>query len=97
MIGRMDVPPAGDEAPQKRPEIDYPGPWDYQIIGEDEQRVRIAVAGIVGNVEYMLSRANISKKGRYVSLLLTVVVKDEAERLSIFHALRQHADVRYVL
>lgn len=77
--------------------LDYPCPWDYHIIGEDEHKLRIAVAGIVGNVEYVLSLANRSKKGRYLSLHLTLEVEDEEHRLRIFEELRQHADVRYVL
>ena len=82
---------------QRRPAIDYPCPWDYQIIGKDEQSLRIAVAGILGNVEYMLTKANLSRKGRYCSLHLTVVVQNEEQRIAIFEDLRRHGDVLYVL
>ena len=77
--------------------LTYPCRWDYHVIGEDEQTLRIAVAGVVGNVEYVLSLANRSKRGRYLSMHLTVVVQDEAHRLRLFEELREHADVRYVL
>ena len=77
--------------------LTYPCRWDYHVIGEDEHRLRIAVAGVVGNVEYVLSLANRSRRGRYLSLHLTVEVLDEAHRLRIFEELRRHADVRYVL
>ena len=77
--------------------IDYPCRWDYQVIGEDEQRMRIAVAGIVGNVDYELTLAHISENARYCSLHLSLEVESQERRLSIFEQLRHHADVRYVL
>jgi hypothetical protein len=81
----------------REPRIEYPCAWDYHVIGADEQALRIAVAGIVGNVEYMLSLAHVSAKGRYCSLHLTVEVPNEERRLEIFDELRRHADVRFVL
>ena len=81
----------------REPRIDYPCSWDYQLIGEDEQRMRIAVAGVVGNVEYVLTLANRSEKARYCSLHLTLQVASAEQRVAIFEELRRHADVRYVL
>ena len=81
----------------ERLEIDYPSRWDYRLIGEDEARIRIAVAGIVGNVDYLLTFANRSKKARYVSLQLSLEVASEEERVGIFEELRRHEDIRYVL
>ncbi len=81
----------------RRPEIEYPCAWDYQIIGMEEQELRIAVTGIVGNVDHVLTLANRSRKGRYCSVHLTIEVADEEHRLALFEALRQHEAVRYVL
>ena len=77
--------------------IEYPCRWDYQLIGEDEQRMRIAVAGILGNVDYVLTLANRSRKARYCSLHLSLEVESAERRVGIFEELRRHADVRYVL
>ncbi len=76
--------------------IDYPCPWDYQIIGSDEQRMRNAVALLVEG-KYVLTLGNRSKKARYMSLHLTVEVQSEVERLRLFEALRKHDDITYVL
>jgi putative lipoic acid-binding regulatory protein len=81
----------------REPRIDYPCSWDYQLIGEDEQRMRIAVAGIVGNVEYVLTLAHRSEKARYCSLHQTLDVESAEQRVAIFEELRRHTDVRYVL
>jgi hypothetical protein len=77
--------------------IRYPCPWDYQIIGEDEDAIRSVVGETLGAAEYVLTLANRSRKGRYVSLHLTVRVRDESQRTGIFEALRSDVRVRYVL
>ena len=88
---------ADSSEPDRKPVIEYPCNWDYRVIGEDEHKLRIAVAGIAGNVPYMLTRGNISKKARYLSLQLTIEVRDENERNQLFESLSQHEDVKYVL
>jgi putative lipoic acid-binding regulatory protein len=80
----------------RKPDIAYPGPWTYRIIGEDEARMRAAVVEVVGVVDYTLELSNQSSGGRYRSLELELVVVDEAHRLAVFDALKNHADIRFV-
>ena len=80
----------------RKPEIDYPCTWSYRIIGADELRMRLAVRGIVGEAEHALTLGLESAHGKYRSLQLELVVRDEAHRLSIFDALKIHPDVRFV-
>ncbi len=77
--------------------IDYPCPWDYRLIGEDEARMRAAVAEVVGAAPHVLTLANRSRTMRYCSLQLTLQVHDEAERVGTFERLRRLSAVRYVL
>ena len=81
---------------ERKPEIAYPCPWSYRILGSDETRMREAVRAIVGAAQYDLKLSNESRGGKYRSLELELVVADETQRLSIFEALRVHADVRFV-
>ena len=81
---------------ERKPEIDYPCPWSYRIIGSDEAQMRVAVREIVGERDYKLELSNESHGGKYRSLELEVVVVDEAQRLAIFDALRKHAQIRFV-
>lgn len=80
----------------RKPDITYPCPWSYRILGSDESRMRDAVRAIVGTAQYDLKLSNESRGGKYRSLELEIVVADEVQRLSIFEALRVHADVRFV-
>ncbi len=85
------------QLPGRRPAIDYPCVWSYQVIGADEARLRGAIASAVGAREHALRLTKRSSSGKYCSLLLEVGVEDEAQRLAIFEALAGHRDVRFVL
>ena len=85
------------QLPDRRPEIDYPTSWSYQVIGGDEESVRRAVAEVVLERRHTLRLTNKSRTGKYCSLLLELEVVDEADRLALFEALAAHADVRIVL
>jgi len=80
-----------------RPEIEYPTRWTYKVIGEDESRLRAAIATIVGNREHGIDFSHASTQGKYVSLTLEVVVHDEDERNTIFGELGKHVDVKVVM
>ncbi len=80
----------------QRPEITYPCAWSYRVIGADEQRLRAVIVKVLGDTEHSLRLAHESSHGRYRSLALEVVVRDEAHRNSIFSALGQHPDVRFI-
>lgn len=81
----------------RKPEIDYPCVWSYRILGTDEVQMRIAVLEVVGDLEHSVTTGLESSQGRYRSLQVELVVRDEAHRLSIFEALKTHPDVRFVL
>lgn len=80
----------------RKPEIDYPCAWSYRLIGVDEERLRAVVRETLGDIEHSLRLANESSHGRYRSMALEAVVRDEEQRLAIFAALSKHPDVRFV-
>ncbi len=52
---------------------------------------------IVGDRDHTLRFSHTSRGGKYCSLALDLIVDDEAQRLGIFTALSEHAEVHYVL
>lgn len=81
----------------QKPEIAYPGPWRYTIIGEEEAALRAAVREVVGGDEHELDAARQSRKGNYASMHLKVQVRDEAHRQAVYRGLQEHPAVRLVL
>ena len=82
---------------QCKPEIEYPCTWTYRIIGSDEQAIREAVRRLLGDAGYVLTPSNTSATGKYVSLVLKLVVIDEQQRLGISRDLLAEETIRYVL
>ena len=80
-----------------RPEIDYPCLWQYRLIGSDEAALRAALAACVEVERCVLAPGNRSSGGRYVSLVLELMVASEAERLDLYSRLAAHPDIRMVL
>jgi putative lipoic acid-binding regulatory protein len=81
----------------RKPDIQYPCDWSYQVIGLDEQQLRKAVAEVIGDVKHVLARGNTSSGGKYVSLGLVLQVQDESQRLEIFQRLSAHPSIRFVI
>jgi putative lipoic acid-binding regulatory protein len=81
----------------KKPEINYPIKWEYKIIGSNVNEMINAVENIVGELEYDITPSNISKKGKYFSLNLLVLVSSERERDKIFQSLTEHAVIKFVI
>ena len=82
---------------QDKPQIDYPCPWEYRIIGQDAAKLRQAVAAVLGTRQYSIRPSHESSSGKYVSLSVETIVPDEAYRLDTFESLRSHVDIRMVL
>lgn len=80
----------------KRPEIEYPCNWDYKIIGTDVSEMVKVIEETVGDLTYEITPSNISKKGNYFSLNLTVFVPSEIVRDIIFQKLSASAFVKIV-
>ena len=87
----------GELPGDQKPEIAYPGPWRYTLIGRGEDALREAVEDVVGGAEHTLASARQSRKGRYSSMHLEVRVRSEAHREAVYRGLQEHPAVRLVL
>jgi putative lipoic acid-binding regulatory protein len=81
----------------KKPQIDYPCKWSYKIIGESVEKMITAVEEIIIDLEYDLTPSNISRKGKYFSLNISVVVPSETIRDKIFQEFTNHSAIKYVM
>jgi len=79
------------------PEIRYPCEWGFRIIGTHEKLIRQLVAEVVGEIAHTLEPSNTSATGKYVSLQLCVVVRDESHRNEVHTALMADEAIKIVL
>lgn len=80
-----------------KPRIDYPCNWSYKIIGDNIEQMVTAVEEIIKDIEYDLTPSNISRKGKYFSLNISVVVPSELVRDLIFQGLSNHPAIKFVI
>jgi len=77
--------------------IQYPCAWGFRIIGTHEKLIRQLVVEIVGEHTHTLDASNTSAAGKYVSMRLSVQVRDEEHRNEIHQRLTAHEAVKMVL
>jgi putative lipoic acid-binding regulatory protein len=78
-------------------ELTYPREWGYRIIGSHEKLIRQLVAEVMGDLPHTLAHSRGSSKGKYVAMALSVEVRNEEHRDSIFSVLKAHEAVKLVL
>lgn len=88
-VGRVESP--------RRPEIVYPAPWTYTLVGADAATLFAAIERVLGALAHEKKLSRMSSKGNYCSVELFVTVRDEEQRLELYHALHRDPDVKYVL
>ena len=77
--------------------IDYPCRWIYKIIGVSQDRMRAAVAELMPDGDFIVTASRSSAGERYHCLNVDKPVINEADRLSLYEALRKHPAITIVL
>jgi hypothetical protein len=80
-----------------KPEIVYPCPWGYKVIGSDVERLRSAIAEVIQERPHTVTPSNRSLTGKYHCLDVEIIVTSEECRLEIYESLRKHPAVKVVL
>lgn len=82
---------------EEKADITYPCEWGYRIIGTDKESMKSCVSSLVKEKEYSLKESNQSSSGKYTSLILSLIVESEEERVSLFNALKADEQIKMVL
>ena len=80
-----------------KPNIEYPTDWKYKVIGLENLILRDAIDEVLEEKDYSLRFSNKSKKGKFISLEVSLIVENEKERDSIFFNLKNHSAVKMVI
>ena len=81
---------------QDKPKIDYPLSWEYKLILQNKELLEVIINNVLGDKNYKVKPSKVSKKGKYTSFNLIIIVNDEEERLSIFDNFKNHKDISFV-
>jgi uncharacterized protein len=80
-----------------KPEISYPCPWVYKVIGRDLGLLREVVAEVLSGQAYSAMPSRSSKGGAYHCLNVELTVENEPDRLGFYEKLRRHPAVIMVM
>jgi len=78
-------------------ELNYPCKWTYKVIGKNENEIKKAVKETLNQREYSLKVSNSSKKGKFISFSLELLVHNEDDRKTLYDILCQHDKINMVL
>lgn len=82
---------------QVKPQIDYPCPWLFKVIGFGPCEMEEAIRETVGAESFKLTASNVSSTGKYHSLNLEMEVASEEHRDSIYRELSGRGAIKVVL
>lgn len=80
-----------------QPEIQYPCEWEYTVIGEGEEILLAHAEIVLAGLDHAKNVSKKSAAGRYTSIRITLIVRDETHRNALFEALKRHPSVRAVM
>lgn len=82
---------------QRKPDIAYPCPWLFKVIGCEREALAGAIVAVVGDVSHTLTPANASCGGKYHSFNLELLVESESHRDRLYRELAACGQVKVVL
>jgi len=77
--------------------LDYPCKWTYKVIGKNEEDIKNAVKATLSEREYSLKISHSSKKGKFLSFTLDLLVHNEDDRKTLYDVLCKHDKINMVL
>ena len=78
-------------------ELDYPCSWKYKIVILETVNVKYISKDVFGDREHTVKESNVSKKGKYKSYSVELIVHNEDDRKEIYRVLGEHKEIKMVL
>lgn len=81
----------------KEVEIEYPCRWIYKIVIGSNQEIESVIKSIIDQREYKITKSKKSKKGKYTSYNLDLLVHNDDDRRIIYEELKKIDIIKIVL
>lgn len=78
-------------------QLDYPCHWEYKLVLSTEHNVTTLVQELLEERIHEIRKSQNSTKGNYVSYTLRVLVHNADDRKMLFHLLKAHQHIKFVL
>lgn len=81
----------------KELELNYPCTWEYKCIIEQHEDIQEIAKDTLCKRDHDITKSQDSKKGKYISYKLSLLVHSDDDRKTIFESLKQHTKIKFVL
>lgn len=82
---------------QQKLKLDYPCSWKYKIVILETVNVKYISKDIFGEREHSVKESNTSKKGKFKSYSVELIVHNDDDRKEIYKILGEHKEIKMVL
>ena len=82
---------------QHKLELDYPCSWKYKIVILETVNIKYISKDIFGEREHKIKESNVSKKGKFKSYSIELIVHNEDDRKELYKSLGEHEKIKMVL
>lgn len=82
---------------QHKLELNYPCSWEYKLITHSHEDALKGVKEVILEREFTLKPSKVSKKGKYQSYTLEIIVHNEDDRVTIYELFGKHESIKMVL
>jgi len=78
-------------------ELNYPCLWKYKVVLLETTKIKNILKDIFGQREHLMKESNVSKKGKYKSYSIELIVHNEDDRKELYELLGSHDEIKMVL
>lgn len=77
--------------------LNYPCNWKYKIVVLETISIKKVVSDVISQREHSVKESNVSKKGKFKSYTLELLVHSDDDRKGLYENLGKHTDIKMVL
>lgn len=78
-------------------QLDYPCHWEYKLVLDAKHDIRAIVTELLEERVHEIAKSQKSKQGNYVSYTLRILVHGTDDRKMLYHLLKAHQHIKFVL
>jgi putative lipoic acid-binding regulatory protein len=78
-------------------ELDYPCNWVYKLVVLETVSIKTTVKEVVSEREHTIKESKVSKKGKFKSYVLELLVHNEDDRKELYRILGEHNNIKMVI
>ncbi len=82
---------------QHKLELEYPCSWKYKIVLLESTNIKSISKDIFCQREHSIKESKVSKKGKFKSYTIELIVHNDDDRKELYKLLGEHKEIKMVL